>query len=619
MTPSATLTPAAALALGWSVIPCGRDKRPLLEAWKPFQTRRPTVQEVENWMRIHPATWAMITGEISDRITLDFDGESGRQILDGLHLAPHRCTPSGGFHCDFRYPGWRVKTLNSKTDRELQKRYPGLDIRGDGGYAIVSGHTDCGAYTWLRDPEPYALDILPTDMREFFGLLHPPAAPIPMNGKPHSIPGNGRVDAEQLVHRALDRLDGRNNSGMWLAIQLRDNDYSQGEAECAMRNYRGRCRDVNTKGEREEYTEGEMLATLREAYSRTARDPWEPKKATSMPASAATPSTDSPPVKPAKAKRPAPDVPVLGIEDLLKLDIPAPEMLIEKLQVKRGAQLCVGASKSCKTIMGVQKALAIATGKPLFGYYTVKQGGAMIVEQDDPGGAASIKTIVQKAGITGGIPLFVVPKVPFSLGLAFVDWLEKEIADKFLRYVLLDSYTALRSPHTAGVDIVKAESGTLKLFDELGKRAGCAIEIIHHTSKGSAHLDWSENAGGTFAMGHATEGQTHISRFRELDNNAPERLVRIRLRHGADVEMLLRFRADTLDLEWVMEGGASEYYPLIRQLQTAFGEQTFTPKEMTHEIGVAKSTAHRIIDSLHRAGALEKRAYGQYALSHLKL
>jgi hypothetical protein len=104
----------------------------------------------------------VVTGEISRRITLDFDGEIGRHTLAKLGLTPHRSTPSDGFHVDFNHPGWRVPTLNSKTKHELGERWPGLDIRADGGYVIFSGKTGRGEYRWLRDPSPDSLDLLPT-------------------------------------------------------------------------------------------------------------------------------------------------------------------------------------------------------------------------------------------------------------------------------------------------------------------------------------------------------------------------------------------------------------------------------------------------------------------------
>jgi len=68
------LTPEAAVALGWSIIPTGRDKKPIIKSWKPFQCRRPTLKELLAWQALRPASWAMVTGAISNRITLDFDG-----------------------------------------------------------------------------------------------------------------------------------------------------------------------------------------------------------------------------------------------------------------------------------------------------------------------------------------------------------------------------------------------------------------------------------------------------------------------------------------------------------------------------------------------------------------
>lgn len=274
-----TITPEEALRRGWSIIPTDHDKRPLLKSWKPYQNRRPTPQELADWAAQNPASWAMITGTISGRITLDFDGEAGCRTLESLGLEAHRKTPSGGFHADFQHPGWRVATLNGKSAHALGARWPGLDIRADGGYVVFTGRTKHGQYVWLRDAAPHDLDILPEDLREFLGLLRPPpASSTPANGTLKASPKGqrDRVDSERLIQMALDRADaeGRNNGGIWLACQLRDNGYSISEGELAMRAYRSRVPGTNIKGNREEYTEREMIATLREAYSRPPRQPW---------------------------------------------------------------------------------------------------------------------------------------------------------------------------------------------------------------------------------------------------------------------------------------------------------------------------------------------------------
>jgi hypothetical protein len=123
---------------------------------------------------------------------------------------------------------------------------------------------------------------------------------------------------------------------------------------------------------------------------------------------------------------------------------------------------------------------------------------------------------------------------------------------------------------------VKVEQNDMRALDALAKRQRCAVIVIHHSSKGSAGLDWSEKAAGTFAMSAATESQTHISRFTEFE--AP-------------------------------------LYPLVRQLHNAFGKQPFSPKEMTQQTGLSIATVHRQLDRLARAGAIQKQGYGNYVLS----
>ncbi len=308
---------------------------------------------------------------------------------------------------------------------------------------------------------------------------------------------------------------------------------------------------------------------------------------------------------------------ILNVADLLDLEVALPEMLFEGLpSPARGASLIVGASKSGKTLLAVQRANAVATGKALYDYHRVlKQGPVLIVEQDDPDGAASVKDILQRARVDRKAPLHFASRLPFSFGPAFLEWLQKQMTALSLQLVVLDSYTALRGPRGAGIDIVKAEQNDMMLINVLGKENRCAVELVHHHSKGSAGLDWSQQAAGTFAMGAATEAQIHVSRFPELDGAAPERLVRFRGRHGSDVESVLRFRKDTLDYEHVMEGGAAVFYPLLLQIQNAFHKQAFGPKELSHSTGLSRATAHRHIDRLQRAGALQKVGFGEYVLA----
>jgi hypothetical protein len=305
---------------------------------------------------------------------------------------------------------------------------------------------------------------------------------------------------------------------------------------------------------------------------------------------------------------------ILNVAELMALDIPEASMLIERVVPAAGASLIVGAAKSGKTLDAAQRAIAIASGSALYGVYKVlNPGPVLFIEQDDPSGAGSIKAILERSTIpVAGIPFHLVAGVPYQFGAEFLEWLETQIVRLKVRAGFIDSYTAMRGSRPKGVDIVKAEQSDLTQMDAMAKRNNCALQIIHHSSKGSAGLDWSEKAAGTFAMSAATESQTFICRFQ--DHDGAERLVRIRGRHSEDLELVLRFRKETLDYEHVLQGGAACLYPVVVQLRTAFGTQAFSPKDMAHATGLGIATVHRHISRLYRADAIQKRGYGEYVL-----
>jgi hypothetical protein len=306
---------------------------------------------------------------------------------------------------------------------------------------------------------------------------------------------------------------------------------------------------------------------------------------------------------------------VLTASELVAQDLPEPRMRIKTMLPAAGAVTIIGKSKSGKTVKAVQIAISVASNHPLMDYYEVLDPGpVLVIEQDDPAGNSSIQMMLKRSPIAVTNNFHFAARMPVAFGLEFIGLLEAEIRRLGLKLVILDSYTAMRSNRGAGVDIVKAEEQELKQLDELGKRTNSTIGVIHHVSHGSSPRDWSEQAGGTFAMYSAVEGQIHISRLPEFDG-APERLIHARARHGDDVAMIVRFRPETLDYEHVLEGPAADSYPLLVQIRSTFDERPFSPKELCHGTGVSRATAHRQIDRLYRAGALTKRGFGEYVLS----
>jgi len=63
--------------LGWGPIPLRpRDKKPLLDSWKPHQEIKPSPDEISKWWDENPeANIGLITGRPSGIVAIDIDGQ----------------------------------------------------------------------------------------------------------------------------------------------------------------------------------------------------------------------------------------------------------------------------------------------------------------------------------------------------------------------------------------------------------------------------------------------------------------------------------------------------------------------------------------------------------------
>lgn len=140
---------------GWSVIPVGRNKRPLL-AWKAFQTQRADAGQIRAWWRQFPhANIGVITGRISGLVVVDVEREGVDQPFSETAAT---ATGGGGRHYFYAAP--QGVTIPNAT------RIPGfvaVDIRGEGGYVVVppSRHQSGQRYRWLSSPADTPLAPFP--------------------------------------------------------------------------------------------------------------------------------------------------------------------------------------------------------------------------------------------------------------------------------------------------------------------------------------------------------------------------------------------------------------------------------------------------------------------------
>jgi len=132
---------------GFSVIPVGRDKKPIIQSWAEFQGRKPAEDEVRQWwFELEPSGVAIITGKVSNLVVLDT--EKGADVSKlSIPETPTVATGGGGQHYYFKHP--------SRDIQNATRFMPLMDIRGDGGYVVAppSLHPSGNAYEWIKGLE----------------------------------------------------------------------------------------------------------------------------------------------------------------------------------------------------------------------------------------------------------------------------------------------------------------------------------------------------------------------------------------------------------------------------------------------------------------------------------
>lgn len=146
-------------SIGGSIIPVGRDKKPLIP-WAEFQKRRATRREIINWWLRYPsANPAMVTGLISGIIVIDIDAKHGRSSaeFDFPRTAKVR-SGNNGEHLYFIHPGGGPRIKNASGILGV-----GVDVRGDGGYIMLptSVNENGGVYEWILNIDEGGIALIP--------------------------------------------------------------------------------------------------------------------------------------------------------------------------------------------------------------------------------------------------------------------------------------------------------------------------------------------------------------------------------------------------------------------------------------------------------------------------
>lgn len=186
---------------GWPVFPCDPlSKRPL--AVTGFKSASKSPAEITKlWRRRPDAMVAIPTGEASGVFVVDLDRDDAKGLdgaaeiarLGDLPRTISQRTPRGGRHAFLRWnPDRPVRNSAGTIAR-------GVDVRGEGGYVVVSGsvRADGARYEWETPPEAMEPAEAPEWLYEAMSRQQPEPAPAPTRPpyKPLATQGGAYADA----------------------------------------------------------------------------------------------------------------------------------------------------------------------------------------------------------------------------------------------------------------------------------------------------------------------------------------------------------------------------------------------------------------------------------------
>lgn len=121
-----------------------KGKRPKI-AWREYQTRKPTEQELEAWFGGEPTNIGIVTGKISGLDVIDFDTVEAFEMAQKLGIDDSVRVKTGkGYHVFCKATG--------KGNFQKRDDLKGIDYRGEGGYVVAppSKHESGVEYIWEK-------------------------------------------------------------------------------------------------------------------------------------------------------------------------------------------------------------------------------------------------------------------------------------------------------------------------------------------------------------------------------------------------------------------------------------------------------------------------------------
>ncbi len=419
------------LAMGVSVIPLRpRDKTPLI-SWQEFQTRLATVDEATKWWTQTPdANIGIVTGRISRLAVVDLDGAEG--IAYGLSLglaSPVTVRTGNGKQLYYRHPGDNVCNA--------VKKYPGVDVRGDGGYVCAppSTHPNGKIYAWELASLGHTI-LLPLFPVSLFTELSSDRKKL---GKP-----TGWV-SESLLNMGVGNID---TTLFKVCARLRSDGYSEADAKLLL----------SPHAERAGATAGHLEAKIRNVWSRYEAN-----------------------------QRPAQSIHSEDIATFLA-DIKEVDWICKPIIAKKSFGFVAGLPEVSKTWLMMDLAIECSRGGTWLGLFPVDKIKVLFVDQERHKSETQrrFKMLLGDKGLAFGDVkdnLFIKCGTSIKLNIeTSFQAFKTELIELQPDVVIVDSFAAFQSGDENDRMVIQIVVERIK---ELRNDIGCAFVFIDHEGKGA--------------------------------------------------------------------------------------------------------------------------------------
>lgn len=470
----------------------------------PFDNATTDPAQIRKWFNDFHCAFAAHPGRKGFAVVdLDVHGsKNGKEALaqweldTGNFLPPTMTvkTPSGGQHL------WYKDTaLSGGKDGLLD----GVDVHGgpgaEGRYVLLPGQTiAAGGYVVTQ---PAKLATLPQEMADMVNAARAKTA------KPATIAAGDASPAGSLdVAAVIDeitamkpiQMGNRDNTFCAMCLDWKERGFTPSAFVSFLRLMRDLGKFDNSDGEYDND----------EGFNRIANSAW--KKA-----SAVFGSNSLSALLPTKDK-------FVTAAELMRMELPEPEWLIDKLLPAGALGFIGGNAKSGKTFLCLQMALCIASGTPFLRQGVAKKRNVIYIYLE--GNMAQVQK--RYRGLYGGEIRFP-DNLHFIFGFPVLDaggisQLKDHITEKHADLVILDTWQKARiDDGRKGINAYQKEYRELtKLGQEICTATGCAFMLVHHLKQmngKNGDIDALNQLNGSAALAGASDFIFILNRDRGAD------------------------------------------------------------------------------------------------------